>query len=366
MKHSFLRPAIGAGLIALALTLGMCKKNPTTCHEPEAKDKPTVNAQGLIDKPGRVKNPEYKLSDKQAYDAVMAFKQLVGSDAQARGGPDSLQLDSALYLIESSINYDYDYPPKVDFLELSEDVSSYNFMAGGSEADRYISNAVVNDVNTALHNRYDALMASGAVLMAIDVEAFIDDASTGQGHFEVSASVANINIQPFRCNTSPWNPNVNYSGASWSYISGLFNCGAATWPAGLTGADVTFQKGLNCRDLYYNGCANGYWFPVVNTVTKISSGLNDPYLYECQGTSVYNYCTGNSIITKPGSYFNTKLAATRSYIPAYINSMWPGQTFVDNSALIFNQNTVSTSGTVIYWLLKYQRGVRNCRPIPHW
>lgn len=253
-------------------------------------------------------------------------------------------------------------------LDIHSDVSSYSFNLDASSrvVNGYILSSELNMIYDQLRTYYSAMVNADTKIAAIDVEAFIDDAS-GAGHFEVTATVMKTNaiIGLYKCTSNIWGPTTSYAGCTSAQIATIFGSCSTGFPGTLTGVSTRFQAELNCSDKRYVGCLNGYWYPVVSNVFYIPTGMNDTKMYQGPATSSFNYCSGAPSTLQTGAVFNSKLSTTKMYMPSYIASLWPTQSLIDNSATIIPQTTVGGSGTIIYWLLKYQRGVRTCRPTPN-
>lgn len=356
--------------ISLVSAFTMCKKETRTCSSPSTSQSLVIDKNGMIEKKGLVPSVDYKLSDKENYDLVKAFKQRKKSAARTGGGgaPDSLRVDSAQYMLESSLNFDFDAIGGDGMLDIHSDVATYSFNldAASRAGYGYLLSSELNMIYDQLRTYYAAMVNTDTKIAAIDVEAFIDDDS-GQGHFEVTATVMKTNAITglYRCTSNIWSPTTNYAGCTSAQIATIFGSCSTGFPAGLTGVSTRFQAELNCSDKQYIGCLYGYWYPVVNNCFYIPTGMSDTKLYQGPSTTAFNYCSGAASTLQTGASFNSKLANTKVYMPAYIASIWPTQSLIGNSATIIPQNTVGSSGPIIYWLLKFQRGVRTCRPAPN-
>jgi len=355
MKNKTLKPALGMGLIALALGLSMCKKQQVSDQQP---DNPAT-----VSKPGMVPSPDYHLNEAQNYKLVMDFKKSAQLTARGGGSPDSLEVDSAQYTLEAAINFDFDYPANADMLEVSYDVSNYAFNADASArpSPGYIYRSELNAISAYMHDHFNTILTAGSRIAAIDVVAYIDDAATGEGHFEVTASVMAVNGQPYRCATNIWNATTNYPNANWSEINGIFNCGLFTYSQ--PGVRLQFQAAMNCRDLYYAGCTNGYYFPVVTTVSS-QAAPNDNRLFYATTANALSFCGGTAGFLS-GATYNSKLVNAKNYVLNNVATTPGGVSLVDNSTTVTlgGYQVPQSAAGVLYWTLSFQKGVRNCRPI---
>lgn len=365
--HPISKFLVGTGVILFATTLTMCKKDSKSCKTAPEQSYPKTDKHGVVQKEGMVKSPDYHFSAKQNYDLVKAFKAQADNKARGQGGADDVALDFAQYELEASINFDFDSYGGSSMLEVHQDISIYPFNNDATHpASGYISAEELNDIYDQLRARFNALVSTTVKIAAIDVVAYIDDDS-GKGHFEVAASVMQVTAggTPLRCATAPWAPAATYANCSQAEMNGIFSCGLFSYPAGVTGVRAQFQAEMNCRDVVYNGCENGYYFPVVTTVS-VWPVANDTRLYNGPTTNVLNgYCSAAMGTTLSGAVFNSKLANAKAFVLNDCSNS--GLDLVDNSTLInlHGWGISQTANGVMLWELVFQKGVRHCRPDPN-
>lgn len=354
------------GAVLFAGSFTMCRKDAKTCKASPEQSYPKTDKNGVVQKEGMVPSPDYHLTDKQNYELVKAFKARSKTKSRGQGGADDIALDLAQYELEASINFDFDSYGGSSMLDVHQDVSSYSFNSGADHpGSGYISSTELNGIYDQLRARFNAIVSTTVKIAAIDVVAYIDDA-TGKGHFEVAASVMQTTSagNPYRCATAPWLANASYAHCSQAEMNGFFSCGLFAYPTGITGVRAQFQAEMNCRDLIYAGCDNGYYFASVNTVS-VWPVANDTRLYSGPTTNVLNgYCSAAMGTTLSGAVFNNKLANAKAFV---LNDCYSsGLDLVDNSTLInlHGWGISQTATGVMLWELVFQKGVRHCRPDP--
>jgi len=357
MKNKILSLSLGRGLLVLAGLLSMCKKD-------RIDTKPTVQneVRTETEKPGKVKSPDYHLSDAQNYQLIRSFQQSSGNAARDGGSADSLAVDSAQYTLEASINFDYDRAGGSDKLDIHYDLRTYSFNTSSTShiTNGYIRSTELSSIYHALQMHLDSITNDSVTVAAIDVLAYIDDMTTGAGHFEVTAVVmkaAAVPGTPSLCSTAPWTSGL-VPNCSWAEVNSFLSCSSGyTTP----GARARFQKEANCRDYYYGGCANGYYFPVVIMVTV--SGAPGGMLYYGPQTTPTAYCTAAPAVCLTAANFNSMLANIKTYVNTF--PYLPGTVFVDNSVVIIEKaNIYSATNVEMYWDMTFMRGYRGCRPYP--
>jgi hypothetical protein len=368
MKTKLILGSAVTVFIIFAVTFTMCTKEKSKRFLPDGMQteqtlKPDKN--NFI----KVKSPEYFLSDKQILSLIKSFKEnskmTESSRTSTLSSSDSLSLDSAQYLLEATINYDFDHT-STQGMDTKYDVTTYNYTYN-SESN-YITTADVGSIYQNLYSYFEVMINEGFLIAAIDVQGYSEP--TGSGYFEVSASVLS-NAAVFNCPTAHFSQSFSYYIlTSANIIQSHFATPPSYYPnPNAIAADYYMPSKLNCKDLYDNTCDEGYFYP---NVTK--------HWYKPTGANIYmpfipkqpqaNYASGtnwSSINYFGGTQLSNFVNNSQTLMA---NSVVAPHSLVDNSAgisTIFDGPEGSSPYNLGYhWQLTWQTGERVCRtPIEH-
>lgn len=355
-QHTIFPLFSGMGIILFSLTLSMCKKESKSC-----KIAPEQSSSGKQKQGVPIKSAADKFTDEQTYELIRAFKAQARKNSRSADWTGDVALDIAEYELEASINFDFDSYGGPDMLDVSLDVTTYPFTV--DPANLSISSTDLNDIYSQLQARFNAMISSTVKISAIDVTTYIDDASTGQGHFEARASVMKPNLSGllYKCTADVWSPTQQYANCDWTEINSFFSCGLNQFPAGVTGVRADFQAEMNCRDLAYIGCDNGYYFTGIIPVT-FTPGSTYPFLYNGPTVNALDYCNAASSTLLSGATYNGMLASAKSKVLNNCSNSF--LSLVDNSTVVTSHG-VSLSQSAngyMYWTISFQKGTRRCKP----
>lgn len=349
---------IGAGAILFAGTLAMCKKDSKSCKT--GPDQPSAS-KGKHGVP--IKSAADQFTDEQTYELIRSFKAKTGKNSRSEDWSGDVALDIAEYELEASVNFDFDSYGGADMLDVSQDVSGYPFTIDASDpANLSVSSTELNDIYSDLQARFNAMISTTVKISGIDVTTYVDNA-TGQGYFEVTASVMKPNLSGllYKCETNVWNSTQQYANCSWNEINSFFSCGLNQFPTNppVTGVRADFQAEMNCRDLGYIGCDNGYYFTGITTVTETAYSGHS-FLYYGPTVNTLSYCNAAASTLLSGSTYNSMLAGAKSFVLGNC----PPLSLVDNSTVVntYGVPIPSTANGIMYWDMKFQKGTRRCKP----
>ncbi|MBX3163630.1 MAG: hypothetical protein KF900_04065 [Bacteroidetes bacterium] len=172
---------LGATIVACALTTGLivvsCKKDKTYTANNETTP---VNA-----KNGKIKSLQCSnLSGKQVLQMVKTFKQSSQNAAKTSSldVEDALPLDSAEFLIEATLNYDFDYhADSIIGNEEHSDTFTFTTMADGR-----IAVDEMQRLYSVMGSAISDYVSADRKIAVVDLETFTE---AGGGHFELTTVV---------------------------------------------------------------------------------------------------------------------------------------------------------------------------------
>ncbi len=358
MKRNNIFPLfLGMGLILFSFALSMCKKESKSCKPAPEQQTSSKKKQGFL-----VKSAAGKFTDEQTYELIRAFKAQAGKNSRSTGWTGDVALDIAEYELEASINFDFDSYGGPDMLDVSLDVSTYPFTIDAADpANLSISSSELNDIYADLQARFNAMISSTLKISAIDIVTYADT-DTGQGFFEVTASVMKPNLSGllYKCTANVWATSQQYANCDWSEVNSFFTCGGNQYPwSPPYGVRADFQAEMNCRDLGYIGCDNGYYFTGITTV-NITAGSSYSFLYEGPTVNTLAYCNATASTLLSGATYNTMLANAKSFV---LNDCANSSlSLVDNSTIVTSHGVALSFNGYMYWKMSFQKGTRRCKP----
>ncbi|MEI6019932.1 MAG: hypothetical protein WCR21_02295 [Bacteroidota bacterium] len=352
-------------LLALSITLVMCKKDKHQ-QESEKLGKSSTSISGNTErKILLVKSPRQNLSAKQILDKIKAFK--IGADKNLKARDittlPSLVLEDAQFLMEASLNYDFDDLPS-DLMIPVYDVTEYGFTFNQSTSE--ITGEDVNTLYNTINLYCAGLVDSPTIIGAIDVQFYVYDPGTNEGIIKLS--VLKLQASGTGCNyTSAFNTGIlDYRLTAAGVITsnlGL-SCTFSNSSSSLE-ADYKFEGRINCQAYnYMANCSNGgFYFPVVHIAT-LSAQYNPSELPWITIQAKANFCAGantSSINDFDGTQMNSYLSSFHSYLTGVIPY---GEVLVGNSISIntlFNTSSSTPYNCNYYWKSIWNTGEIQCR-----
>ncbi|MEI6021711.1 MAG: hypothetical protein WCR21_11335 [Bacteroidota bacterium] len=353
-------------LLLLTITLAMCKKDKQQ-QVPDNLNKSSTGASSTSEKNlVPVKSPQLNLSSKQILDKIKAFK--TGADKSIKGRNitelENMQLEEAQFLMEASLNYDFDDLP-TDLMVPVYDVTEYGFTFNQNNSE--ITGEDVNALYNTINEYCAGLVDSPTIIAAIDVQFYIYDPGTNEGIIKVTA--LKLQASGSGCNyTSAFNTGItDYRLTAAGVITSNLGL-SCTFPNNSSSleADYKFEGRINCQA--YNvtgGCGSGgSYFPVVNPFA-LSAQNNPSELPWITIQPRANFCSGvnvSSINNFDGSQMNTYLSNFHTYIT---NNIPSGELLVGNSVHIITDFNFPTSNSPhncnYYWKSTWLTGILQCR-----
>lgn len=304
--------ALTAGLIAVA-----CKKN-NSIYNTDAQTA-LANTNG---KSGQIKSRDYNVTGKQVKQLVTTFKQS-GKNAEKTSDLDvtvNLPLDSAEFLIEAVINYDFDMRTDT-VVETRSDSASFSFIIAD---DGKIAPSDLLEVYAAMTAHFNGIINDYTQMAVIDVETYID--ADGNGRFVTLSVIQSVPNPP----QIPAPPIV--------FTSCYF-------PVNDTKYSIEDPAALNNRLAVYGISGPISYDPnVVNIAPLFEQNLN------CKDPKEYCFCDGDiRFFCWGGSYYNIHQQNTPTFF-SLPSGLIPSTPFAPiNQYVVVNANGQQEWSPLLYF-----------------
>jgi hypothetical protein len=311
----------------------------------------------------KVSSPKYSLTSKQLYDLIHTFKENGKSKGKSSelSPNETLSIDSAQYLLEATINFDFDYT-STDATDTRYQETTYYFEYDGDNG--VMSTEEATSIYESMYTRFNDVIGGDSLIAAIDVQAYITP-SLSTGYFVVTAAVLATGTQ-YQCNTGGFGANNYYILAPTAVIQAHFAIPASYWPnANATDASYYFPSKVNCSEFFWGACEQGYYFSSISLYLHQPNSPSDIYMPFISLQPQANYASGpawSSINYFNATDMNGFVSNTKSLIAGSYSAPF---TLVENSASV-HPTFVGPDGNSPYnlsyfWILKWATGERVCR-----
>ncbi len=353
-----------------------CKKAPDVGLDNRLETK--ISSSG--EKKVKVISPNYNFSSQQVCKLIRTFKsekQIEAKSTELEIDSDSLQLDSAQYLLEATINFDFDSESD-DATKTEYVVSTYtfNYIFNETTNEYKISTSDLIDVYDQISNSLNNIISEDSTyISAVDVQGYITEENLA--YFEVTTAKM-LRSYIFKCNYfTGYNSSFLYYLLAPSTAIQLrlpFSCviDPATTAAsgGFQDASNTFGSKLNCKDTYrkcHQQGSKGFYSQVTNPFVYSPNSNTDVNLPFITLQPQANYCNGtywSNINYFSGSQILSFLSNSHNLISASASGSYQ---LIDNGASItpiFNGPGVSSPYNLsYYWQLTWMNGIWGCKVI---
>jgi hypothetical protein len=214
-----------------------------------------------------LKQANYYLTEPECAGVIRKFKKQEtpnGSSLAKLITADSVALDSAVWVLEAALNYDFDYEVQEDY---SHSFVSLEVNIGINDVKMSVSS---DDLETAYEDLtvyINAHLAADAdkKVELVDIESYLLDSQPNT--VVLKMTVAFINSLLFQCSSAPFGTNTSTRWCAY-YKNNWFGSWGCSYP-GVANSDATSRltDHLNCRSPYDATCAgySGFYYINVNS-----------------------------------------------------------------------------------------------------
>ncbi|MCU0359753.1 MAG: hypothetical protein MUF75_03385 [Bacteroidia bacterium] len=296
---------------------------------------------------------DYNIGSNEVDEVIKSFKSKFNANTNSMQNrlieADSVSLDSAIWVLEAALNYDFDVPfdenyeTFEDSIEIAVAINDESLKLHSDDLENLyldFTDSIMNSINDSIK------------IKLVDVTGYLYVPGSSVALIRVFTSFMNTNV------TRPCSGITTYSSPNKLFFNGTLGC------SGVPSIDAPnfITSILNCSS-YIGNCSNGGEIYYINVNT-----YNPPYTYALSNALFYASAPLTGMLSHCNqSYANPGLSATTvnnyiTNIQSLISNNLPSgkQYYHGNVSCMTTWNSFN-SNWIVKWDLKAKYGVPTCR-----